>query len=277
MRFDFMRSIVVALACVLTIVAFVLDRPLQAKDKDEIIKMQQELLILQRQVKDLQELDSKNTGEVKALLNQALDNVNSMRRDVAQIREIVDRGVGEMVSNADTLTQQVTRLSERLNATDQRIEKVQEQLEGLRRIFSPTQLSTNCEEGDKLYETAYGDYIRGNYALAVAQLRNYINCFPNTEGAANAQYLIGDSLYKQLDYKNAVIEFDRLIAGYPSSSRIIAARLKKADSLIKLERYKEASSELKFLVENHPGTAEALQASELLRQLPVVPERRRGR
>lgn len=272
-----MRSIVVALACVLTIVAFVLDRPLQAKDKDEIIKMQQELLILQRQVKDLQELDSKNTGEVKALLNQALDNVNSMRRDVAQIREIVDRGVGEMVSNADTLTQQVTRLSERLNATDQRIEKVQEQLEGLRRIFSPTQLSTNCEEGDKLYETAYGDYIRGNYALAVAQLRNYINCFPNTEGAANAQYLIGDSLYKQLDYKNAVIEFDRLIAGYPSSSRIIAARLKKADSLIKLERYKEASSELKFLVENHPGTAEALQASELLRQLPVVPERRRGR
>ncbi len=267
-----------ATAVLLTLLAAIaFHRPLEAKDKDEIIKMQQELLILQRQVKDLQELDSKNTGEIKALLNQTLDSVNTMKRDVAQTREAVDRGVGDIANNSEAMLQQISRLNERLNATDQRIEKMQEQLEGLKRIFSPTQLSTNCDDGDKLYEVAYGDYIRGNYALAIAQLRNYITCFPNTEGAANAQYLIGDALYKQLDYKAAVVEFDKLIAGYPTSSRMATARFKKGDALVKLDRRREAIDELKFVVSNYPGTPEANQAQELLQQIPqdIKPVRRR--
>lgn len=263
--------VLATVATLILVATIALHRPLEAKDKDEILKMQQELIILQRQVKDLQELDSKNTGEIKALLNQTLDSVNTMKRDVTQTREAVDRGVGDIANNSNAMVQQISRLNERLNATDQRIEKLQEQLEGIKRIFSPTQLSTNCDDGDKLYEVAYGDYIRGNYALAVAQLRNYITCFPNTEGAANAQYLIGDSLYKQLDYKNAIPEFDKLIVGYPTSSRMPAARFKKADALLKLDRRREAADEFRFIVSNYPGTPEANQASEMLQQMPQEP------
>jgi tol-pal system protein YbgF len=270
-----MRNILVIGALVVLLMASLMQRPLEAKDKDEILQMKQELVVLQKQIRDLQESSDKNTGQlsglISGLLTQAVDNISATRREVTETRQLVDRGLGDVVNSTGATTQQVSRLNERLNATDQRIERLQGQIEEIKRYFNPPAASTNCDNGDQQYGSAYSDYLRGNYALAIEQFRNYVRCFGQTDGAGNAQYFIGDSYYKQLDFKNAVPEFDKLLAEYPTNTKAATARFKKADSLLKTERNKEAGEELKLIIQNHPGTPEAKQAEELLRQLPPEP------
>lgn len=246
-------------------------RPLVAKDKDELIQLKAELLVMQKQIRDLQESTDKNTGQVTALLNQVVDSISVARRDVGQTRDIIDRSLGDVTTATGTTVQQLTRLNERLNATDQRIERVEAQLKELKNYFTKPEIITNCDNGEQQYGQAYSDYLRGNYQLAIEQFRNYVRCFAQTEGAGTAQYLIGDSYYKLLDYKSAVPEFDKLINEYPTNNKIATARLKKADALLKTERRKEAEDELKLLLQANPGTPEARQAEDVLRQLPPLP------
>jgi tol-pal system protein YbgF len=263
-----MRKLLGFAVLLVLLIASTTQRPLEAKDKDEIVALKGEVLVMQKQIRDLQESSDKNTGQVTTLLNQVVDGISVARRDVGETRNIIDRNLSEVVTASTTTAQQVTRLNERLNATDQRIERVETQLKELKNIFNPSAIITNCDNGDQQYSQAYGDYLRGNYSLAVEQFRNYVRCFAQTENAGNAQYLIGDAYYKQLDFKTAATEFDKLLLEYPTNNKAVVALFKKSDSLLKTERRKEAEDGFKLLVQSYPGTPEARQAEEILRQLP---------
>ncbi len=265
-----MRKILIAgVLAALFLFAIAIQRPLEAKDKDELAALKGEVMILEKQVRDLQESADKNNGQVTALLNQVVDNISVTRRDVGQTREILDRGIGDVSTNSTNTTQQINQLNERLNASDQRIERVEVLVKEIKNILThPAEITTNCDNGDQQYGQAYSDYLRGNYQLAIAQFQNYVKCFGQTEGAGNAQYFIGDAYYKLLDYKSAVPEFDKLLQSYPTNSKIATARFKKGDSLLKIDRRKEAIDEFKLLMQNNPGTPEAKQAEQILSQLP---------
>ncbi|MEW6734000.1 MAG: tetratricopeptide repeat protein [Acidobacteriota bacterium] len=251
--------------------ALLMQRPLQAGDKEEIIKLKEQILVLQTDIRNLKESSDKNSGQLTALFGQVVDGISIARRDVTQTRDIVDRSLGSVTEAANNTTSQLSRLNERLNATDQRLEKLEVQLKKIEGFFIPREITSNCDNGEQQFAQAYSDYLRGNYALAIAQFQNYVRCFSQTEKAGNAQYLIGDAYYKQLDYKSAAGEFDKLVREYNSNNKVATAHYKKADSLLKLGQRKEAEIDLKLVVQNYPGTLEAKMAQEALNQLPPEP------
>src|SRR6185436_2112199 len=98
-----MRNILVIGALVLLLMASLMQRPLEAKDKDEILQMRQELVVLQKQIRDLQESSDKNTGQItgliSGLLTQAVDNISATRREVTETRQLVDHSLGDVVTS----------------------------------------------------------------------------------------------------------------------------------------------------------------------------------
>lgn len=257
----------IALLLILTL-AVTTKNSLEAKDKDELIQLKAELIVLQKQVRDLQESTDKNTGQVSALLTQVVDNVSLARRDIGQTRDIVDRSLSDINNTASGSTQQINQFAEKINAVNIRLERLEKQIKNVENIFSPTSIIKNCDEGEQQYKQAYADYLRGNYALAIDQFRNYVTCFSGTEAAGQAQYLIADSYYKQVDFKAAIPELDKLIVEYPTNNKLATARYKRADCLLKTDRRKEAEEELKLIVQNYPNSAEARQAEQVLASLP---------
>lgn len=241
---------------------------LEAKDKDELIQLKAELIVLQKQIRDLQESSDKNTGQVTTLLTQVVDGVSLARRDVSQTRELVDRGLSDVNASASSSNQQLNQFVEKINATNIRLERLEQQFKKIEGFFNPTTIIKNCDEGEQQYKQAYSDYIRGNYALAIEQFRNYVTCFSGTEAAGQAQYLIADSFYKQVEFQNAIPELDKLINEYPNNRQVATARYKKADCLLKTDKRKEAETELRTLIQNHPSSPEAKQAEQVLASLP---------
>lgn len=117
----------------------------------------------------------------------------------------------------------------------------------------------------QLYQSAYLDYTKGNYDVAVMGFREYLKAFPDAEFAGNAQYWIGESLYSLAKYEDAVAEFDRVIKNYPDSQKVPGAMLKKAYCYDALKKPDEAKAAVDALIKKFPESEAAKLAKERFR------------
>src|SRR3989442_2017338 len=83
--------------------------------------------------------------------------------------------------------------------------------------------------GVGLYRLGYGDYSRGNYDLALAELQDFVRLNPADDLADDAQYLIGEVYFSQQKYPDAVAAYDRLLAEHAGGDKAAAAYLKRSE------------------------------------------------
>jgi tol-pal system protein YbgF len=125
------------------------------------------------------------------------------------------------------------------------------------------------EDPMQTYQAAYRDYQRGNYDLAVAGFRDFAAKNPNSELSGNAAYWIGESLYSQKKYREAIQQFDSVVTKYPKSDKVAGALLKKGYSYIALGEKSQGIVQLQYVVHEHPTTPEAALARQKLKSLGV--------
>jgi tol-pal system protein YbgF len=122
----------------------------------------------------------------------------------------------------------------------------------------------------ELYNTAYSDYEKGNYDLAIDGLMIYREQFPSSPYADDALYWIGECYFSQKKYDKAIDQFNDLIIGYPLSNKIATAYLKKGFSLLELKKKDEAIAVLKLLITRYPLEEEAKNAQEKLKEIQGI-------
>jgi TolA-binding protein len=141
--------------------------------------------------------------------------------------------------------------------------------------------STGGRQAADLYQTAYIDYTRGNYNLAVAAFREFIRLYPDSELAEKAQYWIGESHFSlgrdlqsrgdktraTQEFEKAVQEFRKVLINYPRGDRVPTAVYKEALALLEVQQPQLAEARLQFLVDQFPYTEEAAKAKEELAKL----------
>jgi tol-pal system protein YbgF len=121
----------------------------------------------------------------------------------------------------------------------------------------------------ELYDTAYADYTKGRYALAIQGFQEYLEAYPNTDLSDNAQYWIGESHFAQKKHREAIADFDRLLKDWPKSDKAPAALLKKGYALLELGQKAEAVVQLQYVIHEHPASEEARLARARLKSIGV--------
>jgi tol-pal system protein YbgF len=106
----------------------------------------------------------------------------------------------------------------------------------------------------RLYETAWADYVGSQYNLAISGFENYVRTYGRTEQAGDAQYFIGESYYQQGMYKEAAAAYDRGISDYPNSKRIPDMYFKRGMALNALGQTDRARESWEFVVKNFPNS-----------------------
>ncbi|HJQ26578.1 MAG TPA: tol-pal system protein YbgF [Blastocatellia bacterium] len=233
------------------------------KDRDAQIKLaldelKNEVVVLERQVRDMQASMDRNSGQMNALINQIVDNVNAIRQAQSRVAE----GSVSAINQTNTL-------SEQLGATNQRIERLSEQMAELKRLVEnlpklPTFTQITPGNPDQLFAAAYGDYSRGNYDLAISEFRQYVETYPTSEMADNAQYWIGEAYYAKKQLNEAIAEFDKVINIFSKGDKVPAARLKKGMALLDLGQQDAARAEFQAIIKWHPRSNEAALARQQL-------------
>ena len=233
------------------------------RDKEVQMKMaldelKAEVIVLERQVRTMQESLDRNNGQVTALITQIVDNVSAIRQAQSRVAEGSTSALGS-----------VTGLGERLSATNERIDRLSGQLAELKKLVEnlpklPTFTTITPGNPDQLFAAAYGDYSRGNYDLAVSEFRQYVETYPSSEMADNAQYWIGECLLAKKQYNEAIAEFDRLIMLFPKGDKVPGARFKKGVALMELGQSDAARAEFTALIRLYPKSNEATLARQQL-------------
>ena len=129
-----------------------------------------------------------------------------------------------------------------------------------------TQLTANPME---LYQSAYRDYQRGNFDLSIAGFSDFIKQNPGSDLADNAAYWIGECLFSQKKYQDAIAQFDSVVTKYPRSDKVPGALLKKGYAYIALGEKAQGIVQLQYVVHEHPSSQEASLARLKLKQLGV--------
>jgi tol-pal system protein YbgF len=119
----------------------------------------------------------------------------------------------------------------------------------------------------EVYNSAYADYLKGNFDLAVEGFKVYRTTFPESPLADNALYWIGECLFSQRKFDPAIEEFNDLMFNYPQSDKIAASYLKKGLAQSELGRKEEAIMTLKLLVGKYPLEQESRIAQEKIKEL----------
>jgi tol-pal system protein YbgF len=131
----------------------------------------------------------------------------------------------------------------------------------------PSAASGALPSADDLYHTAYADFSKGNYAIAISGFEEYATRYPESDRADNALYWIGECYFSQGDYVVAVEAFDRMLGAYPESDRAAAANLKKGLAYLEQAQTRPAIIQLQYVQKEFPDSDEARVAREKLASL----------
>jgi tol-pal system protein YbgF len=129
----------------------------------------------------------------------------------------------------------------------------------------PASGTPGSAEDKRLYQAALGDYQRGKFDLAAQGFRTYLEHAPGGDVADTAQYYLGESLYSAKDYRGAISEFERLVRDFPRSPQAPSALLKTGYAYYEIKDGVQGRRVLRTLVEKYPTSKEAKLAEERLR------------
>ncbi|HKB70602.1 MAG TPA: tol-pal system protein YbgF [Thermoanaerobaculia bacterium] len=222
---------------------------------------------------------------------QAVESKSSSKEEVQKLNASVAQQTNQLLkSNADTgvkldeLSRQIEALQAKLDDTNRRLAEVSQQIAaapgggpgaplspsiGAPRPNAPPAAAAGGPSPQQLYDTAYGDYTKGRYELAVAGFQDYIERYPSTDLSDNAQYWVGESHFSERKFDDAIGDFDALLKRWPKSDKAAAALLKKGLALQELNRRAEAVVALQYVIHEYPGSDEARLARQRLTALGV--------
>ncbi len=251
--------------------------------------IQSQVLVLQKEHADLR-------GQIAAQSGQLTEALSSDEQGQREER-------AEMMSRVEALRDEIEVLVQKLEDTNFRLSALSADIKATQSMFAYGQIPPGSQapagaadpmapggssEGgtvvmtpptrpvftsppsappDEIYNTAYADYTKGNYPLAILGFQEYAEKFGDTEFADDALYWIGESYYSQGKFADAIQSFEDLLRRYPTGDKVPAAHLKKGFAFLEMNRTAQGVVQLSALVENFPHTDEARLARERLRTL----------
>lgn len=256
----------------------------QSREQRQIMA---DLRILQEQSQQLQILIDQLGETLKAVNARLDDQANATRKAFADQKLTID-----------TLSSDLRVVREKVDDNNVRIGSLAQELESLRQSVQQMQLTPAAPIAEtasgatgeapagapppvpapaapvalgtspqRAWDTAFSDYVGGQYDLAVLGFDAYIREFPKSDMADNAQVLIGKSLMLDNKYDKAVEAFEKAIRAYPAGDAIPDAHYQKGVALQHLGEIDKARDAFNAVVKNHPDSDAATLAKQKLTQL----------
>jgi tol-pal system protein YbgF len=244
----------------------------------ELEQLRLQLGDVQRQLQRI-ETEAPDRSSLEVRDGAIRDDLALLLRATADLGEDLRRLDGRI----DALEASLVNARSNFAELSSQIARAQEELENLGQLLArqpttfggegapPPGAPPSAADPEAFYQSAYNDYLRGNYELAIGGFRQFLASFAGSPLADNAQYWIGECLFHQQRFREAVAEFDRVRTAYPTSERLASALLRKGYALLEVGDTAAAREALIAVVDRFPRSDEAILAQRQLDSLGASP------
>ena len=123
------------------------------------------------------------------------------------------------------------------------------------------------------FEKAQALYQAGRYKEAFDAYEKFLQAYPNSSHAPDAQYALGYTQFSLKNYKAAMNTQQKLIKQYPTHPKVPEAMFSIANSQIQLSDVEGARQSLKTLLARYPNSSVAPSAKKRLAVLDSIKSR----
>lgn len=276
---------------------------LLGQKKEDLASIQRDVASMDDHIKQLQKAFDDKIAAMTALFQQSIDLSNktsgamtAMQRDVDQklseqstklVAPVASLGtkVDEMSGDFSSVRENVKELVRRMNDLDTKITDMSSALRTLAAALTPApppaavvpagntaqQVAETAPpsgaSAELSYTTALSDYNSKKDDIAIEEFAKYVQWFPQSANAPNAQYYIGQIYYRGQDWANAVKAFDAVLEKFPKNAKTPDAQYMKACALMSNKEKTAAAKEFKNFLANYPDNLKAAEAHKHLREL----------
>jgi tol-pal system protein YbgF len=115
-----------------------------------------------------------------------------------------------------------------------------------------------------LYESSLDQFNDQKYDQALSGFKSFLDTYPKSDLADNAQFWIGECFMGLKQYEHAILEFNKVIKNYPKENKVPNAMYRQAIAWLKIGDSAVAEDVLKKLIKSYPKSPEAVDAEKKL-------------
>ena len=115
-----------------------------------------------------------------------------------------------------------------------------------------------------VYESSLDLFNDEKYDQALISFKSFLETYPRSDLADNAQFWIGECFMGLNQYDNAILEFNKVIKNYPNENKVPNAMFRQAVAWQKIGDLTSAKIVLKNLIKMYPKSPEAADAEKKL-------------
>lgn len=123
------------------------------------------------------------------------------------------------------------------------------------------------------YDEAFAALREGRYAESARRFQEFLERYPESDLADNANYWLGESYYVTQNYKVALETFQLVLKRYPQSPKAPDALLKLGYCQFELKDWGRAEATLNEVIRRYPDTTVSRLAEGRLRALKIESRR----
>jgi tol-pal system protein YbgF len=202
---------------------------------------------------------------LRGQLDEVLDAIKKSQERQIKFAADLDSRVGKVETEGKTQSRDAQT---KVKALEDKVRELEHSLSVLREALADSNQAAEDDPAQKAYGIAIKEYDAGDYAAAIRDLGALVGTFPGSALAPDAQFWLGDALWRQRDYAAAIAAEETLLTKYPESKKAPDARLLIGKSHLSLGDVEAAQRSWQQLVEKHPDSDPARKARDLLKKLP---------
>jgi len=202
-----------------------------------------------------------------------LKNLNKQITIIDNKISAITKNLADEGQNKETILLSLQFIKEEFNEVRNAIGKINDRLTAMPIQSMNTGgtgnsvVNTPLQSADSIYFTAYSDYNKKNYDLAIEGFKQFVKQFPDNVLADNSLYWIGECHYAQKEYSEAINIFSEIINKYASGDKVPDALLKKGYALIEMDQVENGITVLKELISEFPLSEEAYLAQQKIKDI----------
>jgi tol-pal system protein YbgF len=201
---------------------------------------------LNGQLEEAAAMNERNGVRISEIQQRQMESMLEIRKTV----EDLQRGQRLMASSLGL--QELVVTSETGLQKEKKAEQAQS---GAVEVKTASKPPSSDAEG--LYDEAFQLFQGGKFEAARAEFSSYLERYPKTDLADNAQFWLGECYYSEKKYREAIAAYEKTIKDYPESDKVSSALLKQGMAFLELGDKTAGKILLKKVVQGHPQSNQA--------------------
>jgi tol-pal system protein YbgF len=218
-----------------------------------------------------------NQAALRIEIDQLKDSIRSLSGRVEENENLVKHSVEKDLTSQDTARADLASMSSRLSKLEAMVDQQRKYLSMDEGQTTPSQPEAGVapaqgsqpeaaqESGDKFaYDSSMALYNEGKYNESMDGFKKFLEQYPKSELADNAQFWVGESLMNLKEYEQAILAFEDVIKKYPKGNKVANAMLRQAIAFQEINDKTSSTVLLKKVIKQFPKSNEAKVAQKKL-------------